>query len=58
MGIFSKIFKSYSEKEVKRIMPVVERINGLEEQISKLTDEDLDDPRVWEAVRRSMTHQN
>lgn len=28
------------------------------EEISKLTDEDLDDPRVWEAVRRSMTHQN
>ena len=41
MGIFSKIFKSYSEKEVKRIMPIVENINGLEEEISKLTDEEL-----------------
>lgn len=28
------------------------------EEISKLTEEDLDDPRVWEAVRKSMTHQN
>ncbi len=41
MSIFSKIFKSYSEKEVKRIMPLVEQINGLEEEISKLTDEEL-----------------
>ena len=41
MGIFSKIFKSYSEKEVKRIMPIIENINGLEEEISKLTDEEL-----------------
>ena len=41
MGIFSKIFKSYSEKEVKRIMPIVEKINSLEAEISKLTDEEL-----------------
>lgn len=41
MGIFSKIFKSYSEKEVKRIMPIVEKINQLEAEISKLTDEEL-----------------
>ena len=41
MGIFSKIFKSYSEKEVKRIIPIIEQINNLEETISKLTDEEL-----------------
>ena len=41
MGVFSKIFKSYSEKEVKRIMPIVEQINNLEGEISKLTDEEL-----------------
>ncbi|MBQ9659318.1 MAG: preprotein translocase subunit SecA [Clostridia bacterium] len=41
MSIFSKIFKSYSEKEVKRIMPIVEKINALEEEISKLTDSEL-----------------
>ena len=41
MGIFSKIFKNYSEKEVKRIMPIVAQINGLEEKMSKLTDEQL-----------------
>ena len=41
MSIFNKIFKSYSEKEVKRIMPLVEKINLLEEEISKLSDEEL-----------------
>ena len=41
MGVLSKIFKSYSEKEVKRIMPIVAKINELEEEISKLTDEEL-----------------
>lgn len=28
------------------------------EEIAKLTEEDLDDPQVWEAVRKSMTGQN
>ena len=41
MGIFNKIFKSYSEKEVKRVMPLVEKINELEDEISKVTDEQL-----------------
>ena len=41
MGVFNKIFKSYSEKEVKRIKPIVEKINELEEETSKLTDEQL-----------------
>ena len=41
MGIMKKIFKSYSEKEVKRVMPIVEKINGMEEEISKLSDHEL-----------------
>lgn len=39
--MFGKIFKSYSEKEVKRIMPTVEKINELEPEISKLSDSEL-----------------
>ena len=35
------LFKSYSEKEVKRIMPLVKRINDLEEDIQKLSDSEL-----------------
>ena len=41
MSIFNKIFKSYSEKEVKRVKPLVEKINGLEDEISKLSDSEL-----------------
>ena len=36
-----KLFKSYSEKEVKRVRPIVEKINSLEPEIEKLTDEEL-----------------
>ncbi|MCI8833590.1 MAG: preprotein translocase subunit SecA [Clostridia bacterium] len=41
MGIFNKIFKSYSEREVQRIMPLVDKINNLEDEISKLSDTEL-----------------
>ena len=41
MGMLNKIFKSYSEKEVKRVMPLVNKINGLEEEYTKLTDSEL-----------------
>ena len=35
------LFKTYSEKEVKRVIPIIEKINGLEEEISKLSDTEL-----------------
>ena len=35
------LFKSYSEKEVKRVMPIVEKINSLEADLAKLSDEEL-----------------
>ncbi len=35
------LFKTYSEKEVKRVMPIVKKINELEDGISKLSDEEL-----------------
>ena len=35
------LFKTYSEKEVKRVKPLVEKINGLEDEISKLSDNEL-----------------
>ena len=36
-----KLFKSYSEKEVKRVMPIVNQINSLEPEMEKLTDHEL-----------------
>ena len=41
MSILKKIFKSYSEKEVKRVMSIVEKINNMEDEISKLSDSEL-----------------
>ena len=41
MGFLSKLFKSYSEKEVGRVMPIVEKINSLELTVEKLTDAEL-----------------
>ena len=35
------LFKSYSEKEVKRIMPIVNKINEMEPKIKKLSDDEL-----------------
>ena len=41
MGLLNKIFGSYREKEIKRIKPLVDKINGLEEEIKKLSDKEL-----------------
>ena len=35
------LFKTYSEKEVKRVMPLVKKINDLEPEIEKLSDKEL-----------------
>ncbi len=35
------LFKTYSEKEVKRVMPLVEQINALEDSMKKLSDSEL-----------------
>ena len=35
------LFKTYSEKEVKRLKPIIDQINGLEDEYSKLTDSEL-----------------
>ncbi|MGN0443157.1 MAG: preprotein translocase subunit SecA [Acutalibacteraceae bacterium] len=41
MGLFSKIFGNYSEKEVKRVRPIVKKVLDLEDEYSKLTDAQL-----------------
>lgn len=35
------LFKTYSQKEVKRVMPLVEKINSLEDTYNKLSDTEL-----------------
>ena len=41
MGLLKKIFGDYSQKEVKRIRPLCNKVLDLEEEFSKLTDEQL-----------------
>ena len=40
-NILEKIFGSYSERELKRIMPIVESIEAMEPEIRALTDAQL-----------------
>ena len=41
MGIIGKVFGSYSEREVKRVMPLVKKINAMEPEMEKLKDEEF-----------------
>ncbi len=41
MSFFNKIFGSYSERELKRIQPLVDKTLALEESFSKLPDSEL-----------------
>ncbi len=41
MGFLDKIFGTYSEREIKKLMPVVKKIEDLEPQIEALSDEEL-----------------
>ena len=38
---FSKVFGTHSQREVKRIMPLVEKTESLRPEMQKLTDEEL-----------------
>jgi len=41
MGIITKIFGTHSEHEVKRVLPIVDRIESMEQEYEQLTDEQL-----------------
>lgn len=41
MSVLEKIFGSYSERQVKKIIPIVDRIEALDSQTQSLTDDEL-----------------
>ncbi|AZV55328.1 preprotein translocase subunit SecA [Clostridium sp. AWRP] len=41
MKLFQKIFGSYSEREVKRVIPIVDKIDSLDSKMQGLTNEEL-----------------
>ena len=43
MSLLEKIFGTHSDHELKRIYPIVDRIEAMDEDMQKLTDEELRD---------------
>lgn len=41
MGLINKIFGTYSDRQIKKIMPIVDKIEELAEKYAKMTDEEL-----------------
>ena len=41
MGFLEKLFGNYSKKEIKRILPLQEKVLSFEEEYKKLTDAEL-----------------
>ena len=41
MGLFTKVFGSHSDRELKKIMPIVDKINSLEPEFKALSDGEL-----------------
>ena len=41
MGLFTKIFGTYSQRELKSIYPIVDKITALEDEYKQLTDAEL-----------------
>ncbi|HHX11428.1 MAG TPA: preprotein translocase subunit SecA [Clostridiales bacterium] len=41
MGLLEKVFGTHSEREVKRVLPIVDKIEALEADMQKLTDDEL-----------------
>ncbi|WP_040210656.1 preprotein translocase subunit SecA [Clostridium polynesiense] len=53
MGLLNKIFGTYSEREVKRILPIADKIEGYDQAMQSLTDEELKEktPEFKERVK-------
>ena len=41
MGLLDKVFGTHSERELKRVYPIVDQIEALEPTMEKLSDEEL-----------------
>ncbi|MCI1995669.1 MAG: preprotein translocase subunit SecA [Clostridium luticellarii] len=41
MKLFQKLFKSYSEREVKRVIPIADKIDSMDSKMEQFSDEEL-----------------
>ncbi len=53
MGLFNKIFGSYSDRELKKIYPIADKIEKLEPSVQKLSDDELRGKTDWFKQRLS-----
>ena len=54
MNVIEKVFGTHSERELKRILPIVDKIESLRDDMMALTDEQLKDKtkeHVWRRAR-------
>ena len=59
MGLLQKLFGTHSENELKRIYPIVDRIEALEPEMQKLSDQELKEKQrsssgVWKREKHWM----
>ena len=47
MGVIQKIFGSHSDRELKRLTPVIDRIEALSDEYRKLSDAELRSKTAW-----------
>ena len=47
MGLFTKLFGTRSDREIKRIQPMVDKILGLEAEYKALSEEQLKGKTAW-----------
>lgn len=47
MGLFSSIFGTHSEREVKRLQPLVQAVLAKEEEYGQLSEQELKNKTVW-----------
>ena len=52
MGLLTKIFGNYSEKEIKRIIPIKDKVLELESKYSPMTDSELKAQTIQESMCR------
>ena len=47
MGLITKLFGTYSERELKRVYPIVDKIEALEDEYKALSDAELTAKTAW-----------
>ena len=60
MSLFEKVFGTHSEKELKKIYPIVDKIEALDESMQALSDDELKQRPLslrkdWQMVKPWMT---